>query len=385
MQADYVRTIESSGNSLLTILNDILDYSKLEAGRIELEVAPFELRECVNDALDLFAANARGKNIHLDSTIAARVPDWVAGDATRLRQILANLLGNAIKFTDAGEVKVSLDAEPPDATTSNQRLTFAVSDTGIGIPPEGMERLFKSFSQVDASMTRRFGGTGLGLAISKRLAELMGGTIWVESQPGRGSTFYFTVLVEPRAAPKRAVPRSSSAEVDATLGQRCPLRVLVAEDNPVNQRVATLMLQRLGYRATTVGNGLEALAALDLADYDAILMDVEMPEIDGCEATRRIRAKRQTPARPWIIALTAGAMPEDRARALAAGMNDFLTKPVRTDALGVALARAYASASPPVLRPHLQPDHSHARLPHREDFHVGERAEVLGQCVIREA
>jgi PAS domain S-box-containing protein len=342
-QYDYVRTSESSGNSLLTILNDILDYSKIEAGRIELEVAPFDLRECVNDAFDLFAANARGKNIHLDSTIAAGVPDWVAGDATRLRQILANLLGNAIKFTDAGEVKVSLDAEPPDTTTSHQRLTFAVSDTGIGIPPEGMERLFKSFSQVDASMTRRFGGTGLGLAISKRLAELMGGTIWVESQPGRGSTFYFTVLVEPRAAPKRAVPRSSSAEVDATLGQRCPLRVLVAEDNPVNQRVATLLLHRLGYRATTVGNGLEALTALELADYDAILMDVEMPEIDGCEATRQIRAQRQASDRPWIIALTAGAMPEDRERALAAGMNDFLTKPVRTDALAVALARAHAA------------------------------------------
>jgi PAS domain S-box-containing protein len=342
-QADYVRTIESSGDSLLTILNDILDYSKIEAGRIELEVAPFDLRECVNDALDLFAANAREKNIRLDSTIAAGVPAWVAGDVTRLRQILVNLLGNAIKFTDAGEVNVSMDAEPRDTTMSHQRLNFAVSDTGIGIPPDGMDRLFKSFSQVDASMTRRFGGTGLGLAISKRLAGLMGGTMWVESKPGRGSTFHFTVLVEPRVAPKGAAPRSSAAAVDASLGRRCPLRVLVAEDNPVNQRVATLMLQRLGYRATTVGNGLEALAALELADYDTILMDVEMPEIDGCEATRRIRAKRQAPTRPWIIALTAGAMPEDRERALAAGMNDFLTKPVRTDALAAALARAHAS------------------------------------------
>jgi PAS domain S-box-containing protein len=348
-QADYVRTIESSGDSLLTILNDILDYSKIEAGRIELEIAPFDLRECVSDALDLFSANALKKNIHLDSTIAARVPDWVAGDATRLRQILANLLGNAIKFTPAGEVKVRLEAEPPDTTTSRQRLIFAVSDTGIGIPPEGMDRLFKSFSQVDASMTRRFGGTGLGLAISQRLAGLMGGTMWVESQPGRGSTFYFTVLVEPRETPKSVAPRSSAAGFDASLSQRCPLRVLVAEDNPVNQRVATLLLQRLGYRATTVGNGLEALMALELTDYDAILMDVEMPEIDGCEATRRIRAKRKAPTRPWIIALTAGALPEDRARALAAGMNDFLTKPVRTDALAIALARAHASASPPVL------------------------------------
>jgi CheY-like chemotaxis protein len=165
------------------------------------------------------------------------------------------------------------------------------------------------------------------------------------------------------------------AEIDATLGERCPLRVLVAEDNPVNQRVATLLLQRLGYRATTVGNGLEALAALELADYDVILMDVEMPEIDGCEATRRIRAKRQALARPWIIALTAGAMPEDRARALAAGMNDFLTKPVRTEALAAALGRAYANASPLVSRPHLQPEPSHARLTHREDLQVAESAE----------
>ena len=340
-QADYIRTIECSGESLLTILNDILDYSKIEAGRIELEIAPFDLRECVNDALDLFAASAREKNIRLDSVIAARVPAWVAGDATRLRQILVNLLGNAIKFTAAGEVKVRLDADPPETATSQQRLTFAVSDTGIGIPPEGMERLFKSFSQVDASMTRRFGGTGLGLAISKRLAGLMGGTMWAESEPGRGSTFHFTVLVEPHVAPICATPRSSASGVDATLGRRCPLRVLVVEDNPVNQRVATLLLQRLGYRATTVGNGLEALAALELADYDAILMDVEMPEIDGCEATRQIRAQRPASDRPWIIALTAGAMPEDRERALAAGMNDFLTKPVRTDALSVALTRAH--------------------------------------------
>jgi PAS domain S-box-containing protein len=355
-QTEYVRTIESSGNSLLTILNEILDYSKIEAGRIELEVAPFDLRECVNDALELFAANARGKNIHLDATISARVPDWVAGDATRLRQILVNLLGNAIKFTDAGEVKLSLDVEPTDSAASHERLIFAVSDTGIGISPEGMDRLFKSFSQVDASMTRRFGGTGLGLAISKRLTELMGGTMWVESQPGSGSIFSFTVLVEPRATPKSGVPRSTAGEFDATLGGRCPLRVLVAEDNPVNQRVATLLLQRLGYRATIVGNGIEAVAALELAEYDAILMDVEMPEIDGCEATRRIRAKGQAPAHPWIIALTAGAMPEDRVRAMAAGMNDFLTKPVRTEALAAALARAHASLAASVRQPHGKSD-----------------------------
>jgi PAS domain S-box-containing protein len=344
-QADYVRTIESSGESLLAIINDILDYSKIEAGRIELEIAPFDLRECVADTLELFAGRAREKNLKLEAVIGDEVPPQVAGDAARLRQILVNLIGNAIKFTDAGGVSVSLKAEPRDALTSRQRLVFAVRDTGIGIPADGMKRLFKSFSQVDASVNRRFGGTGLGLAISKRLAGLMGGEMWAESEPDRGSTFQFTVRVEPCAAPANAAPPTAVDAPDATLGRRCPLRLLIAEDNPVNQRVANLLLQRLGYRATTVGNGLEALAALERADYDAILMDVEMPEVDGCEATRRIRAQRQTPQRPWIVALTAGAMPDDRERALAAGMNDFLTKPVRTDALAAALVRAHAGVS----------------------------------------
>ena len=342
VQADYVGTIESSGDSLLTIINHILDYSKIEAGRIELEVAPFNLRECVDDALDLFAVSAREKKIRLDRTVAPDVPNHVAGDATRLRQILVNLVSNAIKFTDSGEVMVTVTAEPFESTKPRQRLKFSVRDTGIGIPADGMQRLFKSFSQVDASTTRRFGGTGLGLAISQRLANIMGGLMWAESEVGRGSTFYFTVLVAPQLAPVAPSTPPAAEVVDTTLGQRCPLRLLIAEDNPVNQRVASLLLQRLGYRATTAGNGLEALAALELADYDAILMDVEMPELDGCEATRRIRAKQCTATRPWIIALTAGAMQADRERAFAAGMNDFLTKPVRTDALAIALARGYA-------------------------------------------
>jgi PAS domain S-box-containing protein len=346
-QEDYIRTIESSGDSLLTIINDILDYSKIEAGRIDLEVAPFALRECVDDALDLFAGRAREKQIQLAATVAPDVPAYAAGDAARLRQILVNLLGNAIKFTEAGEVRIAVEAEPPNAATLRQRLRFTVRDTGIGIPAERMDRLFKSFSQVDASMTRRFGGTGLGLVISKRLAELMGGTMGVESQPGQGSTFHFTVLVEPHAGAGVGAEKRAYTEPDATLGQRCPLRLLIAEDNPVNQRVANLLLQRLGYRATTVGNGLEALAAMEYADYDVILMDVEMPELDGCAATRRIRALLPTPTRPWIIALTAGAMRDDRERALASGMNDFLTKPVRTEALADALARAHATVGRP--------------------------------------
>ncbi len=351
-QADFVRTIESSGESLLTIINDILDYSKIEAGRIELEATPFDLRQCIVDALDLFAARALEKKIELIYAIGSDLPVQVLGDVTRLRQILVNLLGNAIKFTEQGRVVVTADLAPEPGGTGQVRLKFAVRDTGIGIPADRMDRLFKSFSQVDASTTRRFGGTGLGLAISQRLAELMGGSIWAESRAGEGSTFHFTVLVTREAG---GVPGAGGALVqpvhDAALGSRCPLRLLIAEDNPVNQRVANLLLQRLGYRATTVANGLEVLAALAMADYDAVLMDVEMPELDGCEATRRIRAKGVSPVRPWIIALTAGAMAGDRERALNSGMNDFLTKPVRTESLSAALARAHAMLAEQAHRP----------------------------------
>jgi PAS domain S-box-containing protein len=472
-QAEYVRTIESSGESLLTIINDILDYSKIEAGRLELDVAPFPVRQCVEDVIDLFAGRALEKEIELVHLLAADVPAHLSGDATRLRQVLVNLLGNALKFTERGEVIVTVEAEPVDTRV---RLRFTVRDTGIGIPPAVMDRLFKSFSQGDASTTRRFGGTGLGLAISKRLVEMMGGEMRVESEVGKGSTFQFTIVAnvarvpgDKPAAPatdlrerqllvvddhpliRRAVaelavswgmrvheaasgieamawfesgrtcdvavidrhmPQMGGEEVaraihartetaalplvllsslrqsragidfarvlakpikadalrsalraslrqpaggsgasqspfprtgiDGTLGQRCPLQLLIAEDNPVNQRVASLLLQRLGYSATTVVNGVEAVAAVEMVGFEAILMDVDMPELDGCEATRRIRAKLGVPTRPWIIALTAGAMQSDRERAMSAGMNDFLTKPVRIESLAAALERAHA-------------------------------------------
>ncbi len=345
-QSEFVRTIETSAESLLTIINDILDYSKIEAGRIELEVVPFDLRQCILDALDLFTARALEKKIELIYSIGADVPTHVLGDVTRLRQILVNLLGNALKFTAKGQVSVTTVLAPEPGDGARQRLKFTITDTGIGIPADRMDRLFKSFSQVDASTTRRFGGTGLGLAISQRLAELMGGTIRAESRGGEGSSFHFTVLVEPQtqSLPEAGAPLPRPVH-DATLGRRCPLRLLIAEDNPVNQRVANLLLQRLGYRATTVANGLEALAALEMADYDVVLMDVEMPELDGCEATRRIRAVGTSSGRPWIIALTAGAMAGDRERALDSGMNDFLTKPVRTEALSAALAKAHAAVA----------------------------------------
>lgn len=340
-QAEYVRTIEASGEALLAIINDILDYSKVEAGRIELEVVPFDLRQCVQDAIDLFLGKAAEKGLELDVEFAAGVPEQLVGDATRLRQVLVNLLSNAVKFTEKGAVRLKVDAKNESGRV---RLQFAVQDTGIGIPPEGMARLFKSFSQVDASTTRRFGGTGLGLAISKRLAELMGGAMWAESKPGEGSTFHFTVLVQERSEGSgAAVASGGGATLDGQVGTKHPLRLLVAEDNAVNQRVAMLLLKRIGYRATMVANGLEAVEAAERTDFDAILMDVEMPEIDGCEATRRIRAQRGSATRPWIIALTAGAMRGDRERALAAGMNDFVTKPVRVEALAEALVRAHGA------------------------------------------
>jgi signal transduction histidine kinase/ActR/RegA family two-component response regulator len=341
-QREYLQTIESSGESLLTIINDILDYSKIEAGRIDLENNPFELRQCLGEALDLFSTRTAGEALTLTSTVDSAVPGWIVSDATRLRQILVNLIGNAVKFTARGEVAVTVKVE---ATTPALQLHFAVRDTGIGIPADRLDRLFKSFSQVDISTSRKYGGTGLGLAISQRLATLLGGRMWVESTEGVGSTFHFTITATPHqpaapAAPDAPRPSSDSAAA-AKLGLRCPLRILLADDNPVNLKVAQMMLQRLGYLADPAGNGNEVLAAQELAPYDVILMDVEMPELDGLEATRLLRAAGGPAHRPWIVALTANAMADDRAKALAAGMNDFLTKPYRPDQLAAVLERAH--------------------------------------------
>ncbi len=475
-QLDYLQTIESSGGSLLTIINDILDYSKIEAGRIDLEQVPFDLRQCIEEALDLFPAKAMQNPLELAYSLAPDVPGWIVGDVTRLRQILVNLVGNAVKFTAAGEVVVSVVVATREPALV---LQFAVRDTGIGIPADRIDRLFKSFSQVDSSTTRKYGGTGLGLAISQRLATLMGGRMWVESTVGRGSTFNFTLATTPHTQSVRvnlgakqpalegrrvlivddnetnrriltAQTRSwgmSPTETDSatgalqllaaggqfdlalldfqmpgmdgeelaallkqnpltarlpllllssagrrptaglftaslakpvkpalllgalgeifhrpddgapapapaaplrTLAQRCPLKLLLAEDNPVNLKVAQMILQRLGYRADPATDGRDVLAALARITYDVILMDVEMPELDGLETTRRIRAAAPGAGdRPWIIALTANAAKEDRRNALAAGMNDFLTKPFLPEQLAAALERAHGQLGKP--------------------------------------
>ena len=490
-QRDYAKTVRSSSDALLTVINDILDFSKIEAGKLELECHPFDLRECVESALDLVAAKATEKGIDLAYLLDDQVPAAVYADVTRLRQILVNLLSNAVKFTEQGEVVISVAAryteKAADGRPNGQdgheltfcEVHFAVRDTGIGISEEGQARLFRSFSQVDASTSRRYGGTGLGLAISKRLAELMGGSMWVESQPGAGSTFHFTLLAE--AAPARWLPyletsqphlagkrllivddnetnrsilisqtqpwgmlpyayasgrealaqmqagvsfdvaildmqmpdmdglmlaeqirhyqnaqalplvmltslgrrdidtqgvefaaflhkpikpsqlynallsifaeqeqarpvikptETTGVQLDTLLGQRLPLRILLAEDNTVNQKLAQRQLERMGYRADVVANGLEALEALQRRRYDVILMDVQMPEMDGLEASRAIHDSWPTEQRPRIVAMTANAMQGDREECLAAGMHDYLTKPVQIDALQQALERA---------------------------------------------
>ncbi len=468
-QRESVELIRSSGDALLTLLNDVLDFSKLESDRMELERRPFDLRVCVEESLDLVAPRAVEKGLELTFLSGAGVPRWVGGDSTRLRQVLVNLLSNAVKFTARGEVRLDVSA--------GADLHFAVVDTGIGIPPERLDRLFQSFSQVDASTTRQFGGTGLGLAISRSLVERMGGRMWVESAPGRGSTFHFTLPLvtrpSPAAAPApdegvdpvlagrrllvvddvasvrelvarsagswgmvvvgaadleealarvrageafdvilvdRELPGDVSAadaaralgqvlgdatpplvllthmgragskrlrglfaaqlskplkldplrallvrlvtgerdralgdrRIDPTLGQRVPLRILVVDDNAVNLRVAQRLLERMGYRADLAGSGPEALAALQRQPYDVVLLDVQMPEMDGFEVARRVRAlEAGAPGRrrPRLVALTADVLHGDRERCLAAGMDDFVGKPVRIEELAGALLR----------------------------------------------
>jgi PAS domain S-box-containing protein len=505
-QREFAETVRNSGDALLTIINDILDFSKIEAGRMDLELQPFDLRECVESALDLVKLRASEKGLELACEIARDVPSAISGDVTRLRQILVNLLSNAVKFTEHGEVVVAVtrDAETVPESPAEGRLPltaslhFAVRDTGIGIPPDRLNRLFQAFSQVDASTTRKYGGTGLGLAVSKRLSELMGGTMWVESEgvPGKGSAFHFTIrapeateaqarpslqgeapelrghsvlvvddnatnrrvltlqtqgwgmqprdtgtarealewvrqgeqfdlaildlhmpemdgvglaealrAVEAGAVPAEATgaarraptplillsslggygkeipaglfaacvtkpirasalfdtlmgifaqsvqqvptPAAVPARPDAEMAKRLPLRILIAEDYVVNQKLALRLLAQMGYRADVAANGLEAIQALERQPYDVVLMDVQMPEMDGLEATRQVCARWPVGERPRIIAMTANAMQGDREMCLAAGMDDYVSKPIRVDELVQALAGCQPLASRP--------------------------------------
>ncbi|MEM7799433.1 MAG: response regulator [Chloroflexota bacterium] len=476
-QRDFIETIRNSGDSLLTIINDILDFSKIEAGKIELEEQPFDLRRCVEEALDLLAGKAQEKHLELLYLIPFTVHTHVIGDVTRLRQILINLLGNAIKFTEVGEILVEVSATYIDG--GYIEFHFLVKDTGIGIPADRLNRLFKSFSQVDASTTRKFGGTGLGLAISKKLSEMMGGSMWVESEVGVGSRFQFTVVFPPAEADTliaqmppvelrgkhilvvddnetnrkilqhqisgwemvptlagtgrealdlldgdrdfdillidmqmpemdglmlaeaikgsevlahipiimltslgqldRSDPRTRHLEASLTkpakpvllfntimgtlakneglaryvvpkarpelnyemdgLAERFPLRLLLAEDNLVNQKVARKMFERLGYHMDIVADGLEAVEAVRARHYDVVYMDVQMPNMDGVEATRLIREDDTLEPQPHIVAMTANALVGDRERYLEAGMDDYISKPVRLDDIFESLER----------------------------------------------
>ena len=481
-QQDYVATIRNSGEALLSVINDILDLSKIESGQLILEEHPLNLRTCVEESLDLLAPKAAGKGLELAYSIDGETPVCILGDRTRLRQILINLLSNAVKFTEVGEVVVSVKATPVDKPVDKKEndkgplweIKFAVRDTGIGIPSECFDRLFQRFSQVDASMTRRYGGTGLGLVICRQLCEMMGGTIWVESQVGRGSTFHFTLVapaiedssepnlqrVQPQFANKRllivddnatqrqtlteqvqiwgimvqsvpsatdALERLDTAELfdaivvdmqmpqmdgitlamalkkqphleklpvvmlvsrdnsagqcqkvepyanacltkpirqsqlysvldriltgrtssvasqanpnftDAATVKHLPLRILLAEDNRVNQKVGLHLLKRMGYQADVANNGLEVLEALHRQPYDLILMDVQMPEMDGLSATRQIQGTTWQFPIPRIVAMTANAMQDDREACLAAGMDDFISKPIRVEELARVL------------------------------------------------
>ncbi len=474
-QREFAEIVRSSGDALLRVIDDILDFSKIEAGRLELERVPFDLRDCVEGALDIVAPRASEKHVELGCLVDDGVPAGIVGDATRLRQVLLNLLANGVKFTETGEVIVHVDAEP--AGRGKHRLHLAVRDTGIGIAQDRMDRLFESFSQVDASTSRRYGGTGLGLAISKRIVELMGGTMWAESEVGKGSTFHIGLPVSeatipvridhgdavPKLASKRILvvddnatnreivsrqarswgmepiavglpsealaliesgehfdvaaldlvmpemdglelarrirrlrderelplvlltsltklPRARSAEefsaqlakpikpsqlynallrvlaesgsepvvveTDGADGkggmpETSSLRILLAEDNALNQKVALRILDKLGYRADIASNGLEALEALERQPYDVVLMDVQMPEMDGLDASRRI-CERWPESRPRIIAMTANAMLEDREACFAAGMDDYVAKPVHAEELAEALSRVRA-------------------------------------------
>jgi PAS domain S-box-containing protein len=470
-QRDYAQTIRASSEVLLTIINDILDYSKIEIGKLDIERQPFDLRRCVEESLDLLSSNAAEKNINLAYFIDDSVPAQLVGDVTRLRQILVNLLSNSIKFTHRGEVVVSVAARP--AEDHLYEMTFLVKDTGIGIPEDRQAELFQVFTQVDASTTRKYGGTGLGLAISKRLAEVMGGRMWLESEVGVGSTFYFTItaeasgsqlahsflqerssalagrrvlIVDDNSTNRRIlvkqsllwgmVPSAAASAIEALdlvrhghafdvgildmsmpemdglglaleirkyrdeqalplimltsvanrprdatlamikfaaylnkpikptalfdsllhamrieavqaqsprarvtngkLAEAHPLKILVAEDNTVNQKVVQQLLAHLGYRADVVANGVEVLDALERQNYDVVLMDVQMPEMDGLEATRRLRA-RYGATGPRVIAMTANAMPGDREKCLSAGMDAYVSKPVELDDIRAVL------------------------------------------------
>ncbi|MGA7413519.1 MAG: ATP-binding protein [Bryobacteraceae bacterium] len=333
--SESVRLLRSSGKGLMGVLNGILDFSKIEAGKLDLELAPFDLRACLRDSVGLFAKTAKDKSLAFTLDIHDPLPKCVVGDGTRLRQVLMSFISNALKFTHQGEIRVC--AAPAKVEGERQWLSFTVRDSGIGIPPDRLHSLFHPFTQVDASINRRYGGTGLGLTIAKSLVELMGGSVSVQSTVGVGSVF--SILVPFLRAPD-PVEMPAPKEPGADHG---PLRILVAEDNAINQRIILKLIERLGYSADLARDGAEAVGAALGRPYDVIVMDVQMPRMDGLEAAREIRKQALAGRQPYIVALTAHATTDDRRACLEAGMDDYFTKPIDVDALGRTLRRLSGS------------------------------------------
>ena len=358
-QRVYAEAVDNSAKALLTIINDILDVAKIEAGRITLESIDFDLDSLVRDVVELLQPRAAEKRIAVVLDIDPAARGRFRSDPTRLRQVLLNLIGNAVKFTPAGEVRVRLSRE--GESESGVEMRFEISDTGIGIPAEARARLFQKFSQADGSITRRFGGTGLGLVISRQLVDLLGGEIGVESEEGKGSRFHVVLRLARAASLPAAPPKPAKAEEVASAVRRA--RVLVAEDDHTNQMITRALLERAGYAVEIVDNGLDAIAAIERDTFDLLLMDVQMPQVDGLEATRRIRALGDGKGRLPIVAITAHAMIGARQEYLDGGMNDYVSKPFDVDELltavghwtGVAPVRARRAAGaarsgpPPIL------------------------------------
>ncbi|MBV8551781.1 MAG: response regulator [Acidobacteriaceae bacterium] len=355
-QEEDLKLVRDSAESLLVVINDILDFSKIEAGKLDFERIQFDLHESLSETMRSMSFRARQKELALSFEIGPDVPRAVIGDSGRLRQVLVNLIGNAIKFTETGEIRVRVDKESGDA--AHTTLHFLVSDTGVGIPENLRKAIFEPFSQADDSTTRKFGGTGLGLAISARLVEIMGGKLWVEAGPERGSIFHFTARLGLGEQAPITAPRATRGEGAASAGTvssapvngpelHNPTHVLLAEDNAINELLAVKLLEKQGYRVTVAHNGHEALAAIEKAPFDVVLMDVQMPEMDGLEATAAIRSREAgTGNRLPIIAMTAHAMKGDEERCLAAGMDAYVPKPVVASQLFDAIERLTHTSKP---------------------------------------
>jgi PAS domain S-box-containing protein len=353
-QRGYLETVRSSADALMCIIEEVLDFSKIEAGRLVIETVDFSLRDCLNETMKLVEPRVRAKGIALKASVDESLPDVLRGDPGRVRQVLLNLLSNAIKFTEQGSIEVSVDVIAIDAESA--WLHYAVRDTGVGLPADQQSRIFEAFAQGDNSTTREYGGVGLGLTICSRLAAIMGGRIAVESTPGEGSTFHFSIRTGIAAVqPSTTVPvvneRAQNAQSRAPLtpaaapAERDPLNLLLAEDNVVNQKLAVKLLSARGHRVQVAINGLEALRAAEQNTFDAILMDVQMPVMDGVEACRAIRESEHGGRHIPIIAVTAHALEPDRKLCMECGMDGFVTKPIRIEVLLSELERVVYGAS----------------------------------------